>query len=78
MRPQVGENCVKDTTEEENHQKYDKIAIVWNVGISEDDENFLEKRNEEVLNKMADEQVYIITAIQKRKENYLLWSRDQT
>ena len=25
-----------------NHQKYDNIAIVSNVGISEDDENILE------------------------------------
>ena len=25
-----------------NHQKYEKIAIVWNVGISEDDENIME------------------------------------
>ena len=28
---------------DKNHQKYDKIAIVWNVGISEDQENILEK-----------------------------------
>ena len=27
-RPQVRENCMKDTTEEENHQTYDTIAIV--------------------------------------------------
>ncbi len=26
-----------------NHQKYDKIAIVCNVGISKDDKNILEK-----------------------------------
>ena len=27
---------------ENDHQKYDKIATAWNVGMSEDDENILE------------------------------------
>ena len=26
-----------------NHQKYEKIAIVWNVGISEDDEKYIKE-----------------------------------
>ena len=41
------------------------------MGISEDDENILERkeRNEEVL-KMADEQRYIIPTIKKRKITY--------
>ena len=43
--------CVVDTfirlwNVDNNHQKYDKIAIVWNVGISEDYENILEKRKQ--------------------------------
>ena len=40
-----------------NHQKYDNISIVCNVGISVD-----EKTNENVL-KTADEQLYIIPTI---------------
>ena len=49
---------------------YDKY-MVWNVGISEDDENILEekKTNEEVLT-LADEQFYIIPTIKKRKITY--------
>ena len=35
------------------------------------------KTNEEVLT-LADEQLYIIPTIQKKKKNHLLWSHDQT
>ena len=54
-----------------NHQKHETIAIVLNVGISEDDENILgeKKTNEEVL-EMVDEQLYIIPTIKKRKITY--------
>ena len=43
--------CVVDTfirmwNVDNNHQKHETIAIVWNVGISEDDENILEKRKQ--------------------------------
>ena len=60
--------CVVDTVirmwnVDNNHQKYDKIAI---LGISEDDENILgeTKSIEEVLN-LADERLYIIPTINK-------------
>ena len=41
--------CVVDTfirmwNVDNNHQKDDKIVIVWNVGISKDDEHILDRK----------------------------------
>ena len=53
-----------------NHQKYDKIATVWNVGISEEDENILEGKENKWRRTLADEQLYIIPTIKKSKMTY--------
>ena len=70
--------CVVDTfirmwNVDNNHQKYDKLAIVWNVGISEDDENILEgKQNKWRCPNTGrrTEQLCIIPTITKRKNTY--------
>ena len=68
--------CVVDTfvrmwNVDNNHQKYDKIAIVWNVGYRKMMKiSWREKKtNEEVL-KLADEQLYITSTIKKREIIY--------
>ncbi len=47
------------------------------MGISEDDENILEGKEVKEVLTLADEQLYIIPTINKRK-HYLLWTHDQT
>ena len=63
-----------------NLQKYDKIAIVLNVAISEDDENILEgkEKNEEVLNSNTGRRTAKHNSNNKENKNYLLWPHDQT
>ena len=74
--------CVVDTftrmwNVDNNHQKCDKIAIVWNVGISEDDENILEgKQNKWSPN--TGRRIALHNSNNKEKKNDLLWSHDQT
>ena len=51
-----------------NHQKHNKIALVSNVDISEDDENVLE--NKWIRVQMAGKQLYIFPTIKERKNTY--------
>ena len=48
-----------------NHQKYEKTAIVWNVCMSEDDGKYHENKNKtnEEMPQMADEQLYVILTV---------------
>ena len=61
-----------------NHQKYDKIAIVWNVGISEDDENILEGKENKWRSPYTGRRTALHNSNNKEKKKYLLWSHDQT
>ena len=53
-----------------NHQKYGNIAIVWNVGISEDDENILEgKENKMKTSKKTDRRTALHNSNNKENNN---------
>ncbi len=74
--------CVVDTfirmwNVDNNHLKYDKIAIVWNVGISEDDENILEGKENKWRSPNTGRRTALHNSNNKEKKNYPLlvtWS----
>ena len=40
----VVETCIRMWNVDTNHQKHEQIAMVWNVGMSKDGENILERK----------------------------------
>ena len=82
-RKRILKACVVDAfirmwNVDNNHQKYDKIAIVWNVGISEDDENTLEGKQNKWRSPNTGRRTALHNFNNKEKKNYLRWSHYQT
>ena len=55
-----------------NHQKYDNIVIVSNVGISGDGENILESKENKRRSRKIGRRIDLHNSNNKEKENYLL------